>query len=468
MKRSAFITIISLLIPLLGMGQTKTPYVDDIYLKPSDAKTQLTQKTQKNQSTKQTQQQNTGPNYKNGAREIMFNDRESQATHDTLYVEGDGNGIQNNPAVTMGHDTVYVVGEANDSTENNQEQGYYLNGFKGTESDMEYAERIRHFHNPRYEINMADPRYNDIYFLNDYDWNVYIDPPYAYVTPTWTNPLWWNYTYSRYSGDWGFGINNWYSPFSYYSDMYDYPWGFDDFYGGFGYCGYGYGYGFGLGFGYPYYGYGYGSGNWGNNWYGRNSHVKNSNYVEGTRRNVSNLSSNGRMGGTSNSTQNPGGVNIKSTNPYTVISRIGSRTIVSRTQANTSGILTSRTISINRNGIGLVRNGGLRNVSGIGYTGSRTSVTYTINTTPRTTGNSNQILENSSSIRSNYYPSSGNSEYSTYSRSAAPSYSTGSRNSSYSSGSSSYSSGARSSGSYSGGGSSGGSRSSGGGGGGRR
>jgi hypothetical protein len=221
MKRSTLITVISLLIPLLGMSQTKSSFVDDVYLKPGDSKT--TDSSQPNGQTKK------APNYKNGAREIIYNERET-------------------PVAKAGHDTLYVVGEENDSTVNNEEQGHYLNGFNGTESDLEYAERIRRFHNPKYEIFIGDPRYNDIYFLNNYDWNVYVDGSYAYVTPTWTNPYWWNYNFSPYSyGSWGFGFNNWYSPYSYYSGLYSSPWGFDSFYGGFGYGGFGLGYGYGYG-----------------------------------------------------------------------------------------------------------------------------------------------------------------------------------------------------------------------------
>jgi len=171
MKRTTFIIALTLLVPLVGMGQSPSSVTDDIYFKPSDAK--IVQKARKN---------NEAPNYKNGAKEIIYIDRES------------------NQPITP--DTTYVLAQANDSTENYDQQGEYLNGFNGTESDLEYAERIRRFHNPRYTIHIGDPNYNDIYFLNNSDWNVYVDGTYAYVTPTWTNPYWWNYNYSPYSS-WG-------------------------------------------------------------------------------------------------------------------------------------------------------------------------------------------------------------------------------------------------------------------------
>ena len=66
----------------------------------------------------------------------------------------------------------------------NGDDGYYLNGFNGSESDYEYALRIRRFHNPKFVVSVSDPYYSDIYFLDNNDWNVYISDNYAWVTPT--------------------------------------------------------------------------------------------------------------------------------------------------------------------------------------------------------------------------------------------------------------------------------------------
>lgn len=98
----------------------------------------------------------------------------------------------------------------------NGDDGYYLNGFNGSDSDYEYALRIRRFHNPKFVVSVSDPFYSDIYFLDNNDWNVYISDNYAWVTPTWTNPWYWNYTWAPYSytswswrwslGPWGFSF----------------------------------------------------------------------------------------------------------------------------------------------------------------------------------------------------------------------------------------------------------------------
>jgi hypothetical protein len=483
MKQFTIIAIISLFMPLFGMSQTKTTFDDDLYLKPSDAKTQPIDQTQNRKTT---------PNYKNGAKEIVYIERVSPATnvvHDTVYVVGQANENVENRKTHGVHDTVYVVGEANDNIENqspqgvnntdnvavqendsitnNQEQGYYLNGFNGSESDLEYAERIRHFHNPKYEIRDTDPRFNDIYFLNNFDWNVYIDGSYAYVTPTWTNPYWWNYNFNAYSyGNWGFGFNNYYSPFY---DWYDSPWAFDDFYGGLGYYGNGYGNGYNR---------------WGKNWYS-NSNGRFLNHSEGNRREVSNLSVAGRVGTMKNASQSLmiGRVNSNTANPYTLVSSTGSSRVNQNSINNSSGLRsiktstgsTARTISINRNGIGLVRTGGLRNLSGSYQNNSNTGVsrsatTYSINTNPRTsiTRNSSTsiTISNSANVSSrtssNSYTSSNSGNYSPVSRSNSPSVSNSNSNFN-NSGSSS-----RSSDSYSGGGSSGGGSRGGSGGGGNR
>ncbi|MHB9055326.1 MAG: hypothetical protein ACYC2P_04120 [Paludibacteraceae bacterium] len=256
----AYFTIFGLSVGFAQSGRI----IDDIYVTPNDA--QMVQaaksvdrakvnKTESNQSTI----------YRNGAKEIVFVDRNGNRTtavSDTVYVvDGD------------------VVADSLVTDNSAREEGKYLNGFKGSSSDLDYAERIRRFHNPKYTITIADPGYNDIYFLDDDYWNVYIDGMYATITPTWNNPYWWNYQYSPFSySSWAWR-NNWGYPYyggyyglgSYYGGWYDpmysgyYGWGGwnDPWYSGYyglGYPYYGGYYGWGGYYdGYPYYGgyYGY-------------------------------------------------------------------------------------------------------------------------------------------------------------------------------------------------------------------
>lgn len=474
MKRSnLFIIMLSLLFPLAGIGQNQATIVDDVYFKPSDTKNTISG----NQiiSTKQK------PNYKNGAKEIVFTERTASkptAIHDTVYVVGQAgdkiantrkqtSNIKTDPSII--HDTIYVtenaMGEAIDSLKGNQEQGHYLNGFNGTESDLEYAERIRRFHNPKYTIFIGSPAYNDIYFLNNNDWNVYVDDSYAYVTPTWTNPYWWDYNYSPYSyGGFGWGLG-----FGFGFGWNNYPW---SFYGGFGsYFGYDGLYGYG--YGYPYYGFGgyYGYGG-GGNWYGNS---RNRNYDEGVRREISNYNGSTRLGGRQAAAASTmiGSSSTVSRGTYTTGSTRNSVTNTGATRSYTS----SRTVANPASGIGLVRSGGTRSSVISNGTSNSRSNNFNINTRPRTysttitttpsgsyssrqnsmgysnrtsyTSNSGSrtIISNSPS-RSSY--SAGN--YSNASRSSSPSYSSGSSRGSYSSGSSSVSSGGSTRGSGSSGG----------------
>ena len=108
----------------------------------------------------------------------------------------------------------------------NGDDGYYLNGFNGSASDYEYALRIRRFHNPKFVVSVSDPFYSDIYFLDNNDWNVYISDNYAWVTPTWTNPWYWDYMWTPYSytsWSWRWSVGPW-----------RFGWGYDPYYYGWG------------------------------------------------------------------------------------------------------------------------------------------------------------------------------------------------------------------------------------------
>ncbi len=154
-------------------------------------------------------------------------------------------------------DTVYVQ----------PEDGYYLDDFNGSLSDYEYTVRIHRFHDPRYVISISDPAYMDIYMLDNNDWNVYIEGPYAWVTPTWTNPWYWNYTWAPYSYSsmawrWNYA---WGASWGYYD-----PWRWSF---GWNYPYYGWSYPY-YGWGHPHYGWGHHCHGWHHNdwWYYGNNY----------------------------------------------------------------------------------------------------------------------------------------------------------------------------------------------------
>lgn len=497
MKTSVLTYLALLLISASAFAQSNEVF-DDVYFKPGD----VVKKAERPLTKK--------PVYRNGAKEIIFIERDQKVE-----------------IVTP--DTTVLLGEANDSTEQYDEKGYYLNGFNGSESDLEYAARIRKFHNPKYRVFIGDPAYNDINFLNNYDWNVYVEGNYAYVTPTWTNPYWFDYTYSPNSY-WGWNRWNYGSP---YYGWGNYPWSMNNYwgYGGYhgGYYGNYYGgyyggyYGDYYGYGYPYYcygGHGYYGGYYGGygGYYGgygngyssgmrskatgsrefsrqealtiggggtiRNSQGARSNYTAIGENNRSIINGNGIRSirtSTDNTTGRNSSIqsnNRSASNGYTPVEN-NYRPTTSRS----STITTNRTSgysseAVNRSGY----------TAGARETNTRSGYNQGASTSPRTNYSENQ----NQSARSGSVNTTSRSSYSTgtpsVSRQSNYNYSNGSTStrssttssgsyrsstpsSSYSSGSSSYSSGGSS---YSGGGSSGGSSSSssssssGGGGGGRR
>ncbi len=111
---------------------------------------------------------------------------------------------------SMENDTLYIEEKPL------SERGEWVNGFEGSQEDYEYAMRIVRFRNPRYAIPMSSPLYWEVVSgaFPSWDWNVYDDGLYAYLIPTYTNPLWWNWRWN-YSFGWGWGAPwyyGWYYP----------------------------------------------------------------------------------------------------------------------------------------------------------------------------------------------------------------------------------------------------------------
>ena len=88
---------------------------------------------------------------------------------------------------SMQNDTLYIQEKPYG------ERGEWVNGFEGSQDDYEYAMRIVRFRSPRYAIPVSSPLYWDVVYgaFPSWDWNVYDDGLYAYVFPTYSNPLWW-------------------------------------------------------------------------------------------------------------------------------------------------------------------------------------------------------------------------------------------------------------------------------------
>lgn len=97
-------------------------------------------------------------------------------------------------------------------------QTYYVNGVGA--DNLEYAERIRRFHNPEVGLYVVDPEYNNIYLIED-DYTPYVTSvniiTSPWVTPwSWSTYGWCGYPYSTWS--WSIGYNPWYwNTWSWYS-----------------------------------------------------------------------------------------------------------------------------------------------------------------------------------------------------------------------------------------------------------
>lgn len=121
---------------------------------------------------------------------------------------------------TMENDTLYIEEKPYN------EQGEWVNGFEGSQSDYEYAMRIVRFRNPRYAIPVSSPLYWEVvYTLPSWEWNVFDDGFYAYAFPTYSNRLWWDW---RFDYSWGWG---WRSPW-YYSSWYSPGFWYGGYWGG--------------------------------------------------------------------------------------------------------------------------------------------------------------------------------------------------------------------------------------------
>lgn len=239
MKKGILASIMLACLPWFALAQSN----DDLYFIPKkEKKTEVKQRTQtvREQALPRTTQSTPGT--------IVVRDADGKTRnvdeYNRRYTARDNN-------FSVANDTLYV-----DEKPYDEQGGEWVNGFDGTQDDYEYAMRIVRFRSPRYAIPVSSPLYWDVVYgggaFPSWDWNVYDDGMYAYVFPTFSNPMWWDWRWSwGMSGPyWGFG---WRSPW-YYNSWYS-PW-YGGYWGGYygGYWGPGY-YGHHH---YPYYG------GWGN------------------------------------------------------------------------------------------------------------------------------------------------------------------------------------------------------------
>lgn len=235
MKKLILASMMLVYLPLAGLAQS----ADDLYYLPGKSSSQTSVTTEK-------KRQRSAADERGKLRTVVVRDADGSVRNIDDYNRRYTN--RENRLSTSG-DTLYI------DEKRPYERGEWVNGFNGSRDDYDYAMRLVRFRSPRYAIPVSSPLYWDVVYSGLYpswDWNVYDDGFYAYVFPSYTNRLWWDWRFSWGLGSpWGMGYYSWYSPW--------YNGGYYPYYGGF-YAGYYGGWG-----GYPYYydspyyyGYGWG------------------------------------------------------------------------------------------------------------------------------------------------------------------------------------------------------------------
>lgn len=198
MKKIVLASLMMVCLPYWAMSQSVD---DDLYFIPK-------KKAEKKEEVKQEvkvvvpQKQNTTTVYAAPGSTVVVKDVKGKVRdvdeYNRRYTSRDNN-------FSMENDTLYIEEKPLN------ERGEWVNGFEGSQDDYEYAMRIVRFRNPRYAIPVSSPLYWDVvYGLPSWDWNVYDDGLYAYVFPTYTNRLWWdwrwNYPYGAAGDSVGGGV----------------------------------------------------------------------------------------------------------------------------------------------------------------------------------------------------------------------------------------------------------------------
>lgn len=183
-------------------------------------------------------------------------------TYDDDDVIYNGDGVEDD---AVPNDTLYI-----DPYETFSDgQGEWVGGFHGTVDDYLNTKRQLQWTSMSAAIPVGSSLYwNLVYGPYSLDWNIYKVGGLAYVTPTWSNPM---YTSFQYTMPWGWGIgrwwrpwyNSWYSP--YWGGIYDPwdPWYYSRYSWGFGGWGFGWHSGFYDPFFGPYWGGGFYHSSWG-------------------------------------------------------------------------------------------------------------------------------------------------------------------------------------------------------------
>lgn len=235
MKERIITLLLIAVLPALAMAQSN----DDLYFVPKKNK-----KTERKEEVRKVQKADTMAVYATSGSKIVVKDVTGKVRdvdeYNRRYTSRDN-------TFTVENDTLYIEEKPYN------ERGEWVNGFEGSQDDYEYAMRIVRFRSPRYAIPVSSPLYWEVVsgVYPSWDWNVYDDGLYAYVFPTYTNPMWWDWR-------WNWGVSGPHWGFGFYGSNWSFSWGWSSpWYGGW----------------YPPYWYGgYWAGYWGPGYWGPGWH----------------------------------------------------------------------------------------------------------------------------------------------------------------------------------------------------
>lgn len=193
--------LVYLLMAALAFLPVSVSAQDDMYFTPKKEKKQKTTTV-----TTTTQKKSPTAEYKTYDKDdVIYNGDISVGPTDTIYA---GN-------VNAANDTLYIDEYETFSDGN----GQWINGFNGSVNDYKFAMRNMNWRSMSSAIPVGSSLYwNIAYGPGSYDWNIYQVGGLAYLFPTWSNPLYWDYRY-----DWTWGAFHWHRPWHSWS-WYSYAW----------------------------------------------------------------------------------------------------------------------------------------------------------------------------------------------------------------------------------------------------
>ena len=235
MKKLVLLSFLLAALPQLSMAQS---IGDDLYFVPKKEKKEKTTKVERVAENTVTVITSDGE-----IRQIPVSDAgvatvSSKQLQKAAATVRDASGVArdvdeyNRRYTSVDNEEEYLLEDTEETYADND--GEWVNGFEGTQSDYEYATRLIRFRSPRVAVPVSSPLYWDIvYTWSPFDWNVYTDGFYAYAFPTWSNPAWWSWHHDPWHwnygwnwhigwGGWGFGWG-WHDPWHHHHYPY---WGY--------------------------------------------------------------------------------------------------------------------------------------------------------------------------------------------------------------------------------------------------